>query len=48
MLLVCDVLLVHHVNVHSLVRILAPQDVIEALLKVFAVTTQVFAGILTK
>ena len=47
-LLVRDVLLVHHVDVDPLVRILSPEDVIKALLKVFAVAAQIFPSILSK
>ena len=47
-LLVCDILLVYHVNVDPLVRILTPEDVIEALLEVFAVTAEIFPAILPK
>ena len=45
MLLVRDVLLVHYVDVNSLLRVLSPQNVVETLLEVFAVTAQILPRI---
>jgi len=48
MLLVTDVLLVHHVSLHPLLIVLPPQDVIESLLKVPAISVQVLARVISE